>query len=132
MPTSRSAVFVIALAFLWSCRGNADARKVKKSSTGLKQQVRSVSFPNNGQHWDAIVGQQIDITLGTVGPRAYGTPQVSFLAVQFEGVRRSGSGPRAAQRVSTFLRRLAKERRRSKFRLSTPTIQTRRIGLHLR
>ncbi|HTM40312.1 MAG TPA: hypothetical protein VL177_05350, partial [Terriglobales bacterium] len=42
----------------------------------------SLSFANNGQHVSARVGQQIEISLGTVGPRQYGTPEISSPALQ--------------------------------------------------
>src|SRR5205809_3655286 len=68
-----------------SC-GNADAQKADMSSTSIKQQVLSLNFTNNRQHLAATVGQQIEITLGTVGPKQYGTPQVSSPAIQLESV----------------------------------------------
>ena len=86
MTNSRSAVFLVALVFLWTSCGNADAQKVDMSSTSIKQQVLSLNFTNNGQHPAATVGQQIEITLGTVGPKQYGTPQVSSPAIQLESV----------------------------------------------
>jgi len=86
MTNSRSAVFWVALVFLWISCGNADAQKVDMSSTSIKQQVLSLNFTNNGQHLAATVGQQIEITLGTVGPKQYGTPQVSSPAIQLESV----------------------------------------------
>src|SRR6266852_7447619 len=86
MTNSRSAVFLVALVFLRASCGNADAQKVDMSSTSIKQQVLSLNFTNNGQHLAATVGQQIEITLGTVGPKQYGTPQVSSPAVRLESV----------------------------------------------
>jgi hypothetical protein len=44
--------------------------------------VLSLSFANNGQHVSARVGRQIEISLGTVGPRQYGTPEISSPALQ--------------------------------------------------
>jgi len=86
MTNSRSAVFLVVLVFLRASCGNAEAQKVDKSSTSIKQQVLSLNFANNGQHLAATVGQQIEITLGTVGPKQYGTPQVSSPAVRLESV----------------------------------------------
>src|SRR5262252_8462448 len=50
----------------------------------VKQQVLSLNFANNGQHVRATVGQQIVITLGTVGPAQYGAPLVSSPAIRLE------------------------------------------------
>ena len=86
MTTSRSAVFLIALAFLLTCCGNADAQKVDMSSTSIEQRVLSLNFANNGQHLTATLDQQIEITLGTVEPSQYGTPQISSPAVRLESV----------------------------------------------
>jgi hypothetical protein len=86
MTTSRSASFLVALAFLWTSCGSADAQKLGMPSTSIKQQVLSLNFTNNGQHLAATVGQQIEITLGTVGPKQYGTPQVSSPAIRLGSV----------------------------------------------
>jgi len=86
MTTSRSAIFLVTLAFLWTCFGDADAQKVGMSSTSIEQHVLSLNFTNNGQHLAATVGQLIEITLGTVGPKQYGTPQVSSPAIRLESV----------------------------------------------
>ena len=60
------------------------------SSTSTSQQVLFLNFTNNGQQLPATVGQQIEITLGTVGPPQYGAPQVSSTAIQLEGVALAG------------------------------------------
>jgi hypothetical protein len=59
MTTSRSAVFLVTLASLWTCFGDADAQKVDMSSTSIEQHVLSLNFTNNGQHLAATVGQRI-------------------------------------------------------------------------
>lgn len=84
MTNSRSTVFLVALAFLLT-GGNADAQKVDMSSTSARQRVLFLNFTNNRQQLPATVGQQIEITLGTVGPQQYGEPQVSSPAVRHEG-----------------------------------------------
>jgi hypothetical protein len=64
----------------------AGAQRVFTFTTNTKQPILSLNFANNGQHLSATVGQQIEITLGTVGPKQYGSPQVSSPAVRFESV----------------------------------------------
>src|SRR5690349_21528560 len=97
MTNSRLAVFFAALALLLTSSGNADAQKVDMNSTSIKQQVLSLNRTNNGQHVAATVGQQIEITLGTIGPGHYGTPQISSPAIRFNSVafptRQTPGGP---------------------------------------
>lgn len=85
MGNSRSAFSWVALAFLTSC-GNADAQTARIASTSVKQQVLSLNFTNNGQRLAARVGHLIEISLGTVGPRQYGTPEISSPAILLESV----------------------------------------------
>jgi len=89
MTHSRS-VFLVALVFLWTFCRNADAQEAHTSSTSIEPQVLSLNFTNNGQRLDSTVGQQIEITLGTVGPKQYGTPQVSSPAIQLESIALAG------------------------------------------
>ena len=90
MPNLRAAVFLVSLAFLGASCGNAGAQKVDTSSTGIQQQLLSLNVANRGQHLSATVGQQLELTLGTVGPKYYGTPQVSSPAIRLEGVELAG------------------------------------------
>jgi hypothetical protein len=90
MANSRSAVFLAALAFLWISCGNAGAQKVDRSSTSSKQRILFLNFTNNGQRLVATVGQPIELTLGIVGPKQYGTPQVSSPAIRLESVELAG------------------------------------------
>jgi hypothetical protein len=85
MRASRFAILLAALAFSRGGCGDASAQKVDTCPAGVKRQV-ALNFANNGQHLSATVGQQIEITLGTVGPKQYGTPEVSSPAVRFESV----------------------------------------------
>jgi hypothetical protein len=85
MPHSRSAIFFVALALLRGFCGNADAQKVDMSSS-IKPQVLSLNRANHGQHVVATVGQPIEVTLQTIGPGQYGTPQVSSPVIRFENV----------------------------------------------
>ena len=84
MTNSRPAVMFVALVLWGPLCADANAQKVSMSPTSIKQQVLSLNFTNNGQHVTATVGQQINITLGTVGPAQYGVPLVSSTAVRLE------------------------------------------------
>jgi hypothetical protein len=77
-------VFFLALAFLWVACVSAGAQKADTS--GINQTVLCLDFTNNGQHLAATMGQQIEITLGTVGPKQYGTPQISSPTIRLENV----------------------------------------------
>ena len=46
----------------------------------------ALDFKNNGQRLVARVGQQIEITLATIGPKQYGDPQVSSNALKLVSV----------------------------------------------
>jgi hypothetical protein len=87
MANSPSAVFFffVALSFSWIACGQADAEKAHLSP-GSQQPVLALDFKNNGQRLAARVGQKIEITLGTVGPKQYGDPQVSSDAIRLESV----------------------------------------------
>jgi hypothetical protein len=90
MPNSRAAVLLVMLAFFPASCGSADAQKRDISATTVEQQLLSLNVTNNGQHLPARVGQQIQITLGIVGPRYYGTPQVSSPTIRLESVELAG------------------------------------------
>jgi hypothetical protein len=90
MTNSRIAFLSAALVCGWIFCGNADAQKGNVSSINIKQAVLSLNVTNNGQHLAATVGQQIEITLGTVGPKEYGAPQVSSFAIRLESVELAG------------------------------------------
>jgi hypothetical protein len=89
MTNSRSS-FLVALAFLLTFCRNADAQEAHTSSTSIEPQVLSPNFTDHGQRLDSTVGQEIEITLGTVGPKQYGTPQVSSPAIQLESIAQAG------------------------------------------
>jgi hypothetical protein len=84
MLTSR-LVFLTALAFLWSASAIAGTQKPDKSSESPKQQVLSLNGTDRGKHVSTKVGQEIIVTLQTVGPGQYETPRVSSSSVRFEG-----------------------------------------------
>jgi hypothetical protein len=84
MTNPRTRVMLVALVLWGPLCADANAQKVSMSPTSIKQQVLSLNFKNNGQHVDAAVGQQIEITLGIVGPAQYGVPLVSSTAVRLQ------------------------------------------------
>src|SRR5215831_16613347 len=84
MTNPRTGVMLVALVLGGPLCADANAQKVSISPTSNKQQVLSLKFLNNGQHVRATAGQQIEITLGTVGPAQYGVPLVSSTAVRLE------------------------------------------------
>jgi hypothetical protein len=86
MTSSRLQLVLAALALVPGVCSNADAQEVDTSSPAAQQSLLSLNFKNNGQHLAATVGQQIEITLGTVGPKQYGNPQVSSPAIRLESV----------------------------------------------
>jgi len=83
MPTLRVAFPLVGLAFLWASFGKPSAQEASQSSTIAKQQVLSLNYTNNGQHFAAALGQQIEITLGA---KSACEPQVSSLAIRLESV----------------------------------------------
>ncbi len=72
------AAFTLALVIC----SKADAQKIDAPSATPQQHILSLNFRNNGQHLTAFVGQQIEITLGTVGPPQYGKPEISSPAIR--------------------------------------------------
>jgi len=82
MRKQRTAVLLVTLALLLTAGVNLRAERPYPLSTSDRQQVLSLDFTNNGQSVKARVGEQIEISLGTVGPRQYGTPQISSSAVR--------------------------------------------------
>jgi hypothetical protein len=86
MTSSRSAYSLAALAFLWIACAHAEAQRANASPPSSKQELLSLNFTNNGQHLTATVGQRIEISLGTIGPKQYGDPQISSPAIQLDSV----------------------------------------------
>ena len=84
MTNSRPAVLFVALVLWGAFDADAHGQKAGMSSKGIQEEVLSLDFANNGQHVRTKLGQQIEITLGSVGPAQYGTPLVSSTAVQLE------------------------------------------------
>ena len=84
MMNLRTGVTFVALVLWAPLCVEANAQSVNMPVPNVKQQVLSLNFANSGQHVRATVGQQIEITLGTVGPAQYGVPLVSSTAARLE------------------------------------------------
>jgi hypothetical protein len=92
MTYSRSLVW-IALAILLGVLAKAQLQQEDGSLSTAQPGLLALNIANNGQHVTATVDQQIEITLGTVGPRQYGDPQVSSPAVRLEGTAQGPVNP---------------------------------------
>jgi hypothetical protein len=53
------------------------------SSAASTLQVLAISGADNGSELTAVVGQEIDITLQSIGPGSYGTAAISSSSVEF-------------------------------------------------
>lgn len=84
MVHSRSTALLLVLTAGIS-PSDANAQSTDSASR-IKQHVLYLNAANASQTVVADVGQPIQITLGTVGPGQYNSPQVSSSAVRFEGV----------------------------------------------
>jgi hypothetical protein len=80
MTNRSTAVLLAALTLLLA--GRAVAQGPYPPSASVRRGVLALNFANNGQHVSARVGQQIEISLGTVGPKQYGTPEISSPAIR--------------------------------------------------
>jgi hypothetical protein len=80
----RLPVCLVAFVLLLAVCSKTHAQKVATSSPSASQELLSLNFKDNGQHLIAAVGQQIEITLGTVGGPQYGKPEVSSPAVRLQ------------------------------------------------
>ena len=85
MEHSRSAVLLLVLGLLWGSQGNGDVQNTVSQSSA-KHHVLYLKNTNTGQGVDAAVGQPIQITLQTIGPGEYDSPQISSSAIRFESV----------------------------------------------
>jgi hypothetical protein len=82
MTNARLRVGVVAFTLVLVVCSTAHAQQIETSSPKANQRVLSLSIKNSGQHLTATVGQQIEITLGTVGPPQYGKPVISSPAIR--------------------------------------------------
>lgn len=83
MRHSRSAVLLLLLGLLWGSGGNGNAQNTASPSSAVPH-VLYLNNTNTGQHVAATVGQPIQITLQTIGPGQYDSPQISSSAIRFE------------------------------------------------
>ncbi len=60
-------VFLTALAFLWSASVSAGTQKPEKSSESTKPQVLSLMGTDQVKHVSAKVGQEIIVSIQTIG-----------------------------------------------------------------
>jgi hypothetical protein len=86
ITNARLAVCLVAFTLVLVLCGKVDAQKLDAASPPAQQHILSLNFTNNGQQLVASVGQQIEITLGTVGGPQYGKPEVSSAAIRLECV----------------------------------------------
>ena len=85
MRHSRSTVLLLVLG-LPSVSGGAANAQNAASPSSPKQHVLYLNGKNRGQPVAATVGQPIEITLRTIGPGQYDSPQISSPAIRFESV----------------------------------------------
>ena len=83
MTNSRAARAFVEFIFSGTLCCLANGQNINLPRTGNRQ-VLSLNVANNGQLIRTTAGQQIDITLGMVGPAQYGTPLVTTPAVRLE------------------------------------------------
>ena len=84
MTNARLAVRLVTFTLMLVVCSKSDGQKVDAASPTSQQHILSLNFTNNGQRLVASVGQQIEITLGTVGPPQYGQPEISSTAIRLE------------------------------------------------
>lgn len=82
MTNARLGVCFVAFTLVLEVCSRTVAQKVATSSPNSSQRLLSLNVKNDGQHLTATVGQQIEITLGTVGPPQYGKPEISSPALR--------------------------------------------------
>ncbi len=81
MRHTRSAVLLL-VGLLWIFHGKGSAQNAASQSS-VPGHVLSLDNRNSGQRVTATVGQPIQITLQTIGPGQYVSPQVSSPAIRF-------------------------------------------------
>jgi hypothetical protein len=101
MKHLRSAGSSLTLVLLCVLHGVGNAQNTARQSSP-EQHVLYLNGRNNGQQVTARVGQAIQITLQTIGPGQYGSPEISSAAIRFEGAafaeEQNPGGPRQVYR----------------------------------
>jgi hypothetical protein len=101
MKHFRSAGWSLTLVLLCVLHGAGNAQSTARQSNSAEQ-VLYFNGGNNGQQVTARVGQQIQITLQTIGPGQYGSAKISSPAIEFEGAgftkEQIPAGPRQVYR----------------------------------
>ena len=64
----------------------SQAIEAQSKPESAQEQILFLTNANDGQRLATVVGQQIEITLATIGPGSYGDPIVSSAAVRFRNV----------------------------------------------
>ena len=86
----------------WSACPNSSAQRSDESSASTKQQVLFLNTADDGKHVSIKVGREIVITLQTIGPGQYETPQISSSSIRFKGSyfprEQNPGGPRQVYR----------------------------------
>jgi hypothetical protein len=82
MSSRQWIILLTGLGLLGIAAKDSAAQNVGRPTAG----VLSLDNGDNQRHVAATVGQQIQITLQTIGPGQYALPQVSSLAVRFEDI----------------------------------------------
>jgi hypothetical protein len=73
---------LLVLGSLGVCRGSGN----DNAQNPAPQHALYLNRANTGQHVAATVGQPIHITLQTIGPGQYNSPEISSSAIRFESV----------------------------------------------
>jgi len=81
MRQSRSAVLLL-VGLLWIFHGKGTAQNAPAQSS-VPRHALSLDNGNSGQRMTTTVGQPIQITLQTIGPGQYVSPQISSPAIRF-------------------------------------------------
>jgi hypothetical protein len=81
---SRSVVVTVT-TLLYCLLANPEAQQPDKYSRNRDQEILSLNGNDRGKHVSTKVGQEIVVTLQTIGPGQYQTPRVSSPSLRCEG-----------------------------------------------
>jgi len=82
MTNARLPFWLMAFTLALGVCSRTYAQRQATSSPDTSPRLLSLNFNNDGQHLTATVGQQIELTLATVGPPQYGKPEISSPAIR--------------------------------------------------